>query len=123
MYRTSKPPSVVVERTCNLLLSSLKASNAGEPTTGAQKYDGEPSSSWQQYKDNELCPNIELTTAKLLLHMSTGESLAPFDEKFTVSYDDWCRVSSEGTAMDCATSSVGIDDMHPSVFMDNSNYL
>ncbi len=106
----------------NSLLSSLKASNAGEPTTGTRKCDGEPSSSWQQYEDNELCPNIELTTAKLLLHMSTGESLAPFDEKFTVSSGDWCRVSSGGTAADFATGSVGIGDMHPSLFMDNSTY-
>jgi len=62
-------------------LSDLKALNAGEPTTGTQKCDGEPSLSWQQCEDNELCPNIELTTAKLLIHISTGLSLALIGNK------------------------------------------
>jgi hypothetical protein len=34
----------------NSLISDLKASNAGEPTTGTRKCNGEPSSSWQQYE-------------------------------------------------------------------------
>ena len=97
----------------NGLLPDLKASNTGEQATGTHQCDGEPSC-WQE---NDA--NIELT-AKLLIHMSTGESLGPFNETFEASSSDWCRASLRGTAMDFATDAVEIGAMQSSLFMDNS---
>jgi hypothetical protein len=85
----------------NGLLPDLKASNAGEQARGTHQCDGEPSPSCWQEND----ANIELT-AKLLIHMSTGGSLAPFNENFGVTSSDWCRVSSRGSTMDVATDAV-----------------
>jgi hypothetical protein len=99
----------------NGVLLDLKTSNAVEQTTSTSKCNKSEPSYWQQNEEH----NIELT-AKLLIHMSSGQSLAPFNEKFGVSSSDWCRVSSGGSAMDFATDAVEIDAMHSSQFKDNS---